>query len=63
MSEIPSAFMICQPARFEQPIVLTRPRLTQSSSARRVASAALRVESVIDEIHVMKSDQLQTAAI
>ncbi len=30
--------MICQAARFEQPIVRTSPRDTQSSSARRVSS-------------------------
>ena len=41
LSEMPSAFMICQAARFEQPIVLTSPRLTQSSSARSVSSSGV----------------------
>jgi len=35
---MPSAFMICQAAMFEQPIVRTRPRETRSSSARKVSS-------------------------
>ena len=39
--EMPSAFMICHAAMFEQPIVRTRPRDTRSSSARSVSSSGV----------------------
>ena len=60
---MPSAFMICQAARLEQPIVRTSPRDTQIvERAQRLLDRRDRIEAVdLIEIDVVEAEPLQAA--
>ena len=53
--------MICQAAKLEQPIVRTKPRDTQSSSARSVSSSGVTGIEAVDlvEVDVIEAEPLQ----